>query len=67
MASLFCCPARENLNDVRFQGKRMRVSTSKHDGINMPKKDAEVHHSIYTANSINVDIDNSQMCNMKER
>lgn len=34
--------ARENLNEVRFQGKKLRVSTSKHDNINMPKRDSEV-------------------------
>ena len=38
----FCSAARENLNNVRFQGKTMRVSTSKHDRISMPKKDGEV-------------------------
>lgn len=39
---VFCSAARENLNNVRFQGKTMRVSTSKHDRISMPKKDGEV-------------------------
>ncbi|XP_046852492.1 polypyrimidine tract-binding protein 1-like [Xenia sp. Carnegie-2017] len=36
--------ARENLNEVRFQGKKLRVSTSKHDNINMPKRDSEGAH-----------------------
>ncbi|XP_028404490.1 polypyrimidine tract-binding protein 1-like isoform X2 [Dendronephthya gigantea] len=36
--------ARENLNEIRFQGNKIRVSTSKHDGISMPKKDGEGEH-----------------------